>query len=845
MLTPFLWLLLAASPAAPACDLLLTGGRVVDGTGAPWFRADVCVVADRIDAVGHLPTRAARRRIDAAGLVIAPGFIDMLGQSEYSVLVDGRAASKITQGITTEITGEGGSIAPLNARMLAEGREVFEHYGVTPNFTTLAGYFAEFERRGAAINLGTFVGAGGVRNLVIGRENRAATPAELEAMKAAVAQAMEEGALGLSTSLIYVPDIYASTEEIIALARVAARYGGSYITHQRNEDDTIDQSLDEVFRIAREAAVPAEIYHLKTAGKRNFGEMPAVLKRIEAARAQGLDVTADQYPWTASSNGLDASLPVWVREGGAGRMVARLRDPVTRARARQDFLKEYAAEWPEYAERVLITSVLEPALKGYEGKTVAQIAQAEGKDPLDVIMDVVIADKGNTGRVTFSMSEEDVRAALAHPLVSFCTDSGARAEDGVLSREKSHPRAWASAPRILGKYVREEKLLTLEEAVRKMTSLPASRMRLHDRGVVRPGMKADLVAFDPERVRERSTYADPNRYSEGIPYVAVNGVLVVDEGRITAARPGRILRGPGHGQPLASQIAVITGIEEDGTAGAIWLDLVRRRRPEAVDDAARVRRPLDEKERAWAELIRSRAAEWPARLPPLVELFAPVHPPAAIRVVLGNRGAEDGFTHDPVTIGFDLSKLASLYGEAGSAENRDRIDRLFVHEYVHLLQKAWLPAHAQPQGTPFEWAEIETWTEGLGNFYSMSDRWRASAGAPSADARAALERLEPLFVERMEALACATPEEAARLTADLSNGPFARKWGALTAALWLEQETSLDPRAARDFVQAGAAGIRELARRHLSPERFARLERARAKSRACDTGRHRAGDAGA
>lgn len=537
--------LLVATPKPAACDLLLTGGRVVDGTGAPWFRADVCVVGDRIDAVGHLAGRAARRRIDASALVIAPGFIDMLGQSEYNVLVDGRAASKITQGITTEITGEGGSIAPLNARMIADGKEAYAHYGVTPNWTTLAGYFAEFERRRVTINLGTFVGAGGVRNMVIGKDNRAATPEELRAMEAAVAQAMEDGAFGLSTSLIYVPDTYASTEEIIALAKVAARYGGSYITHQRNEDDTIDASLDEVFRIAREAAIPAEIYHLKTAGQANFGEMPGMLERIEAARAQGLDVTADQYPWTASSNNLDASLPVWVREGGAEKLVARLRDPATRARAREDFIKDHAGNWPAHASEILITSVLNPALKKYEGKTIADIAQAESKDPLDVIMDVVVADKGNTGRVTFSMSEDDVRAALKHPLVSFCTDSGAMAEDGIFAEEKSHPRAWASAARILGKYVREEKLLTLEEAIRRMTSLPATRMHLQDRGVLRPGLRADLVAFDPERVRERSTYTDPTHYSEGIPYVAVNGVLVVDEGRITAARPGRILRGPG------------------------------------------------------------------------------------------------------------------------------------------------------------------------------------------------------------------------------------------------------------------------------------------------------------
>jgi dihydroorotase/N-acyl-D-amino-acid deacylase len=473
----------------------------------------------------------------------------MLGQSEYNVLVDGRAASKITQGITTEITGEGGSIAPVNARMIAEGREAYAHYGVAPNWTTLAGYFKEFERRGSAINLGTFVGAGGVRNLVIGKDDRAATPAELEAMQAAVAQAMEEGAFGLSTSLIYVPDTYASTEEIIALAKVAARYGGSYITHQRNEDDTIDQSLDEVFRIAREAGLPAEIYHLKTAGKPNFGKMGHVLARIEAARAEGLDVTADQYPWTASSNGLDASLPVWVREGGADKLLTRLADPSTRARAREDFLKEHAGNWPQHASEILITSVINPALKKYEGKTIADIAQAESKDPVDVIMDIVSADRGNTSRVTFSMSEDDVRTALKHPLVSLCTDSGAMAEDGILSQERSHPRAWASAPRILGKYVRDEKLLPLEEAVRKMTSLPATRMHLRDRGLLRPGMLADVVAFDPARVRERSTYADPNHYSEGIPYVAVNGVLVVDQGKITSARPGRALLGPGFAKP--------------------------------------------------------------------------------------------------------------------------------------------------------------------------------------------------------------------------------------------------------------------------------------------------------
>ncbi len=546
LLSPFLDALPAGSVH---CDLLFAGGRVVDGTGAPWFRADVCVAGDRIAALGNLSDVPAKRRIDAKKLLVAPGFIDMLGQSEYSVLVDNRAASKITQGITTEITGEGTSIAPLNARMIADRKEIWAHYGVTPEWTTLAGYFRAFERARPAINLGTFVGAGGVRDLVIGKDNRAAAPEEMKAMEAAVAQAMEEGAFGLSTSLAYVPDRFASTEEIIALARVAGRYGGTYITHQRSEGNEIDRSLDEVFRIAREARIPTQIYHLKTSGKRSWGSMPAVLRRLEEARGRGLDVSANQYPYTASANRLDASLPIWVREGGTEKLLSRLQDPSTRARVKADFLKRHP-DWSfRGASRVMVLNVLNKDLKKYEGKTLQQIGHEERKGPLDALFDIVIADRANTGKLEFIMSEEDVRAALAHPLVSFCTDAGARATDGIFSQERSHPRAWGSAARVLGKYVRDEKLLTLEEAIRKMTSLPASRMGLQDRGIVRPGMAADLVAFDPETILDRSTYEDPLHYSEGIPYVAVNGQLVVDEGRITRARPGRVLRGPGYKAP--------------------------------------------------------------------------------------------------------------------------------------------------------------------------------------------------------------------------------------------------------------------------------------------------------
>ncbi len=547
------FLLLSGAAAPPdRDDLVFENGRVADGTGAPLFVADVAVRGDRIAAVGILPEArkaAARRRIDASGLVVSPGFIDLLGQSEYNVLVDPRAASKITQGITTEVTGEGASIAPVNERMLKEGEAVWKRYGVRPDFTTLAGYFSRFRKSPPTINLGTFVGLGGIRDLVIGKEDRRATPAELAAMEREVAKGMEEGALGVSTSLQYVPDIYNSTEEIIALAKVAARYGGVYFTHQRSEGNRLDASLDEVFRIAREAKIPANIWHLKTTG-RYQGKMPAILARLEAARAEGLDVAANQYPWTAAMNGLDANLPPWVREGGTEKLLARLADPAVRERVKRDMALDSDAWENQWygsggATGVLVTSVLNPALKKYEGKTLEEIGKAEGKDPRDALIDLVIADRANSGGILFCMSDDDVRAALKSRLVAFCTDSGASATDGIFSEEKSHPRGWASTARILGTYVRDEQRLPLEEAVRKMTSLSAARAQIRDRGLVVPGLYADLVAFDPARVKAVSTYADPFHYCEGMPYVAVNGQLVVDGGKITSARPGRPVLGPG------------------------------------------------------------------------------------------------------------------------------------------------------------------------------------------------------------------------------------------------------------------------------------------------------------
>jgi dihydroorotase/N-acyl-D-amino-acid deacylase len=536
----------------------MRGGRVVDGTGAPWFAADVGVRDGRIAAIGRLPGAQARRVVDATGLVIAPGFIDLLGQSEYNVLVDGRAASKITQGITTEVTGEGASIAPVNDRMLAESRDVFARYGYTPEFRTIDGYLRTLERRGTSINLGTLVGTGGIRDFVIGKENRRATPDELSRMAALVDEAMREGALGLSSSLQYVPDIFNSTEEIVAMAKAAARYGGPYFTHQRSESARIDASLDEVFRIAEEAGIRAQIWHLKTAYRPNFGRMPQVLARIEAARARGVDVGANQYPWNRASNGLDACLPPWVREGGREALLKRLADPAVRERVKADMARE-SPDWENQwlgaggGEGVMVAEVLSPDLKAYEGKTVASIASAEKKDPRDVVVDVVRADRANASCILAIMDEQDVRTALAHPLVSFDCDSQAKAKDGPFAGETSHPRGWGSASRILGHYVREQKVLRLEEAVRKMTSLAAQAAGIPDRGLVKVGFRADLTLFDPGTVAARATFEDPNQYSAGIPYVAVNGVLVVDGGRITDARPGHALRGPGYAAPAARQ----------------------------------------------------------------------------------------------------------------------------------------------------------------------------------------------------------------------------------------------------------------------------------------------------
>jgi len=534
-------------------DFVIGGSRVIDGTGAPWTYADIGIIGDRITAVGDLRGVAAKKRIDAAGLVASPGFIDVQGQSEFNLLVDNRAASKITQGVTTEITGEGTSLAPLNDRLIEDLQDAAKKYGVRVDWRSLDEYLQRLQRAQPTINLGTFVGAGGIRTYVMGKDNRPATGEELERMRQLVAQAMEQGAFGLSSALEYVPDVFASTGELIELAKVTQRYGGVYFTHQRSESDRIFQSLDEVFDIAQRAHISATIWHLKAAYRENWGKMPEVLARIESVRSRGIDVAASVYPYTRASNGLVACFPSWVSEGGTTRMLERLMDPTTRARVKKEMdepSRAWENEWLGSGgpEGVTLIQVVNPELRQYEGMNFVEIGRRMGRDPKDAAMDIALADRGNSQVVIAIMQESDVRAAVSNPLVTYGSDSAAQAEDGPLSTTKAHPRAFGTFPRILAEYVRTLRSMRLEEAIRKMTSQAASRVGIADRGILRPGMMADVVVFDPVAVQDVATYNEPLRYAVGIKYVFVNGRPVVRDGRITDERPGRALRGPGYKQ---------------------------------------------------------------------------------------------------------------------------------------------------------------------------------------------------------------------------------------------------------------------------------------------------------
>ena len=532
-------------------DVLIVGGHVVDGTGSPWYAADIGVRDGRIVAIGRLAGAPAKQTIDAAGRVVAPGFIDMLGQSELTVLVEPTLPSKIFQGITTEITGEGGSVAPLNDAIIKADKVSYDHLKVTPDWRTYAQYFARVEKQGIGINMAHYVGATQVRRMVLGDDNRQPTPAELDRMKALVREAMEQGAVGVSTSLQYAPAPYAKTEELIALAAEASRYGGVYATHMRSEGDTVLEALDEAVRIGREAKIPVEIWHIKAAGKRNWGRMKEIVTRIEDARRQGVDITADTYGYTAWFNSFSAFIPPWAHDGGDEKLIERLKDPQARARIRADMLnaddRSWDNEWQEIAgpESVLIGAVQNPALKSIQGKTVADVAREWKLDPIDTLCEILIRDHAFTEVAVFAMSEADVSMAVAQPWVAFNNDSQGTAPTGLLGEEHPHPRAYGTFPRVLRKFVREDKLITLEEAIRKMSALPAQKLRLADRGVLKSGMWADIVVFDPATVTDVATFAEPNQLSKGMDYVLVNGVPVIAQGTATGARPGRILRGAG------------------------------------------------------------------------------------------------------------------------------------------------------------------------------------------------------------------------------------------------------------------------------------------------------------
>ena len=537
--------------ATPVFDTVIEHGRVVDGTGSPWVQADVGIRAGRIAAIGSLADMPARRRIEARGLVVAPGFIDMLGQSELTLLVNPHVPSKLYQGITTEITGEGDSVAPLDERARATYTERLARYGIRPDWTRFADYFARLERQGIAINFASYVGATRLREIAVGFDDRAATAAELTRMRALLREAMEDGAMGLSSALEYPPAPYASTEELIALAREAARFGGIYATHMRSYEEDIMRALDETFRIAREARIPVEIWHLEVAGPAMWGRMPEVVAKIEEARATGVDVMSDLHAYTAWGNEMSAFVPPWAHEGGTARLIERLKDPTVRARIREEMETKrdgWDNEWLAVAgpADILVSSVGHAELRPLQGQSIEAIARARGREPIEALLDILVEDGALARVAAFGMQERDVVVGLRAPWVSICNDSAGTSPQGVLGLEHPHPRAYGTFPRILRRYVRETHELSLEEAIRKFSALPAARLHLSDRGVLKAGLAADIVIFDEHEIADRATYAEPNQLSVGMRYVFVNGVAVIADGHETLRLPGRVLRGPGY-----------------------------------------------------------------------------------------------------------------------------------------------------------------------------------------------------------------------------------------------------------------------------------------------------------
>ena len=542
--------LLSACSTPQEYDIVIRNGTLYDGSGSAPFQGDLAIQGDTIAAVGSLGEARGRTEIEAEGLAVAPGFINMLSWATESLIEDGRSQSGIRQGVTLEVLGEGSSMGPLSEEMKEEMLAQQGDIKFDIPWTTLSEYLQHLVNRGVSPNVASFVGATTVREHVIGYNDRPPSPEELEQMRSLVREAMEQGALGVGSSLIYAPASFASTEELTELAKVASEYGGMYISHLRSEGDRLLEAVDELVTIARNAGIHAEIYHLKAAGKANWSKLQELIEKVEAARAEGLQITADMYNYTAGKTGLDAAMPLWVQEGGHDAWVTRLKDPAVRRRVRQEMAAP-GADWENLywaagsADNLLLVEFRNDSLKPLTGKTLAEVAQMRGKSPEDTAMDLVIEDDSRVGTVYFLMSEENVERKIALPWVSFASDAGSVATEGVFLRSNPHPRTYGNFARLLGRYVREERIIPLEEAIRRLTSLPASNLKLEGRGSLEPGSFADVVIFDPQKIQDHASYDNPHQYSTGVIHVWVNGQQVLEEGEHTGATPGRVLRGPG------------------------------------------------------------------------------------------------------------------------------------------------------------------------------------------------------------------------------------------------------------------------------------------------------------
>ena len=540
-----LLVILSLACATKQYDIVIRNGVIIDGTGDKRFTADLAIKDGLIEAVGTGLDTSSAEVVDATGLVISPGFIDMLSWACGPIVYDGEAHSMVRQGITTGVFGEGWSMGPVNDRVREEMKVFWPEYDIRYDWKNLADYLRMLEKMGVSANVASFVGATTVRLYVIGNEDRKATPEELEQMKALVRVEMEQGALGLATSLVYTPAFYADTGELIELAKVTAEYGGIYVSHLRGEGTGLIPAIEELITISESAGIPAEIYHLKAAGQANWNKLDSAITLIEDARSRGLKITADIYPYTAGATGLSAMMPPWSKDGGNAELVKRLQDPQTRARIKSEILNEFMGwenfYWMAGGGENIQVSYLSEGLKEYQGMTIAEIGARMGKDELETVFDLLIAENGGGGGIYFLMSEENVTRKMRLPWVSFCTDEDVYKTTGLMSKRNPHPRAYGTFPRILGKYVREENVLSLEEAIRKMTSLPAQILGIHDRGTIRAGLAADLVLFDPQSVGDKATYTNPHQYPEGIQFVFVNGEMVVRDQTHTGRKPGKAL----------------------------------------------------------------------------------------------------------------------------------------------------------------------------------------------------------------------------------------------------------------------------------------------------------------